>query len=626
MAQDETPREKRTLLRQRLGSFSKEELRDLCFDLGVKYDDLPGEGAAAKAREVVKYLERQCRIPDLEHYLAHPPGVWQRLRRRPAVLYPALGGAILLVLIILTTSVLAATGQLDLVKQQAQKLGLFLEFPPGGKNETLIVIASFDRAVDVRDTKPHELIKRAIQKAAKEQGFTSLRVQVEPTRLQADDRAGAETLGKRYNASIIIWGDETSVLFTVNFLNLKQPDFNAAQVVITETERTQWVTQYANPDAYSRFVTQDLPGQLTFLSLFAVGQSYYTQKQYGDSLEAVEGAIASLTAGTTVEGLAEAHFQLGWLYGLPTGNNDKAIANYDQAIKLKPDLVGAYYNRGIAYYDKGEYDRAIADYDQAIKLKPDWAEAYYNRGLAYNDKGEYDRAIAEYDQAIKFGHDAKAYYNRGLAYADKGDTDRAIAEYDQAIKLKPDYAEAYNNRGAAYAGKGEYDRAIADYDQALQLEPDDAVAYVGRGAVYALKSDTDRAIADYDQAIKLKPDYAVAYMNRGSAFAYKGDTARAIADYDQALKLKPDYAEAYYNRGTVYAGKGEYDRAIADYDQALKIKPDYADAYINRGSAFANKGDTARAIADYRRYLELRPNAPDRKAVEEAIQKLEAQK
>ena len=45
--------------------FSEEELRTLCFDLDVDYDSLPGEGKAAKARELVSYLERHNRIPDL---------------------------------------------------------------------------------------------------------------------------------------------------------------------------------------------------------------------------------------------------------------------------------------------------------------------------------------------------------------------------------------------------------------------------------------------------------------------------------------------------------------------------------------------------------------------------------
>jgi hypothetical protein len=54
-------------------------------------------------------------------------------------------------------------------------------------------------------------------------------------------------------------GADTSVRVTVNYLNLKQPYFHAAEVQISETERTQ----LANPSAYARFVTSDLPGQLT---------------------------------------------------------------------------------------------------------------------------------------------------------------------------------------------------------------------------------------------------------------------------------------------------------------------------------------------------------------------------
>src|ERR1700683_3224373 len=59
------------------------------------------------------------------------------------------------------------------------------------------------------------------------------------------------------------------------------------------------------------------------------------------------------------------------------------------------DLAAAFTNRGTAYNDKREYDRAIQDYDQAIRLNPNYAEALSNRGTAYNDKREYDRAIQD---------------------------------------------------------------------------------------------------------------------------------------------------------------------------------------------------------------------------------------
>ena len=45
--------------------FGAGELRTLCFDLGMDYDDLPGEGKASRARELVGYLARRDRIADL---------------------------------------------------------------------------------------------------------------------------------------------------------------------------------------------------------------------------------------------------------------------------------------------------------------------------------------------------------------------------------------------------------------------------------------------------------------------------------------------------------------------------------------------------------------------------------
>src|SRR5580693_1748094 len=50
------------------------------------------------------------------------------------------------------------------------------------------------------------------------------------------------------------------------------------------------------------------------------------------------------------------------------------------------NLAVAFYNRGTAYANKGQADRAIEDYDQAIRLNPNFAEAFNNRGAAYAGK------------------------------------------------------------------------------------------------------------------------------------------------------------------------------------------------------------------------------------------------
>jgi tetratricopeptide (TPR) repeat protein len=50
-----------------------------------------------------------------------------------------------------------------------------------------------------------------------------------------------------------------------------------------------------------------------------------------------------------------------------------------------PALHLPYNNRGNAKRKLGKYQEAIADYNQAIKLKPDYADAYNNRGSAKYD-------------------------------------------------------------------------------------------------------------------------------------------------------------------------------------------------------------------------------------------------
>ena len=51
-------------------------------------------------------------------------------------------------------------------------------------------------------------------------------------------------------------------------------------------------------------------------------------------------------------------------------------------IDLAPDDATAYRNRGLSYSDLGQNERAIEDYDKAMKLDPNSAGAYNNRGIS----------------------------------------------------------------------------------------------------------------------------------------------------------------------------------------------------------------------------------------------------
>ena len=55
-------------------------------------------------------------------------------------------------------------------------------------------------------------------------------------------------------------------------------------------------------------------------------------------------------------------------------------------IRLEPTNPKRYSDRGAIYLAKGDRDRAIADYDQAIRLDPSYATAHFNRAYAYHLK------------------------------------------------------------------------------------------------------------------------------------------------------------------------------------------------------------------------------------------------
>jgi tetratricopeptide (TPR) repeat protein len=141
-----------------------------------------------------------------------------------------------------------------------------------------------------------------------------------------------------------------------------------------------------------------------------------------------------------------------------------------------PNLARRYYNRGVSYSAKDDNDRAIADYSEAIRLDPTLYPPLINRGLAYFDNNDYGRAITDFSEAIRLNpKHALAFFNRGYVYAIRGDTDRAIADLSEAIRLDSSYTRSFLWRGYVNSILGNYDAATSDLGRVL-LAADDAYA------------------------------------------------------------------------------------------------------------------------------------------------------
>lgn len=197
----------------------------------------------------------------------------------------------------------------------------------------------------------------------------------------------------------------------------------------------------------------------------------------------LRGVVLSLFAAAAVSAAADDRDVCGdWLKG------EETVAACSRLIKRNPKDADAYFRRGMYYAVGGDsgradaghdYDRAIADFDQAIRLDANRAEYYAARGDAHSDKGDDDRAIADYGAVLRLSpDDAATFAKRGEIYSDRMDYARALADYDQAVRIDPEESY-YIGRGDIYAREGDHARAIADYDRAIATgaaDPDHTIA------------------------------------------------------------------------------------------------------------------------------------------------------
>ncbi|ANP47550.1 hypothetical protein ATE48_17390 [Candidatus Viadribacter manganicus] len=298
------------------------------------------------------------------------------------------------------------------------------------------------------------------------------------------------------------------------------------------------------------------------------------------------GAIVAMLLVSSTPAVAQTPaFKQQWTYCLNWGgaySQDLAVGGCTAIIQsgqeTQTDLAIALINRGNVYAAQGDNARAIADYDKAIRLNPKDADAFYNRGNAHSAQGDNARAIADYDQAIGLNpQDVDAFYNRGIAHGAQGDNARAIADYDQAIRLNPQNADAFYNRGNAYSAQGNYARAIADYDQVILLNPQDAEAFNTRCWTRALWGrQLDLALADCNSSLRIRSNDPHTLDTRGLVYLRSGAFHAALADYDAALRRDAKLISSLYGRGIARLRLAQIGEAQADIAAARAKDPNVA--------------------------------------------------
>jgi tetratricopeptide (TPR) repeat protein len=235
-----------------------------------------------------------------------------------------------------------------------------------------------------------------------------------------------------------------------------------------------------------------------------------------------------------------------------------AIADLTQACELAPEEPNYFYERGIARRDSGQPIPALADFDQAIKIKFDHVPALAARAELRLQNGDAAEAVEDLEAASHAAaKEADVRFRLGLDYQHADLMPQSVAQYDLWIAAHGDDARlgaALGNRCWAKALLGQdLKTALTDCNSALgrigKKNAGSAAIFLSRGVVRLRLGDYDKSIADFDAVLALRPKSAWSLYGRGIAKIRRGKVAEGQADMTAAAAVWPPIADDFAKRG-----------------------------------------------------------------------------
>lgn len=164
------------------------------------------------------------------------------------------------------------------------------------------------------------------------------------------------------------------------------------------------------------------------------------------------------------------------------GDLDGALAAFEKARQLDPELAPVYAALARVHFDREEYEQVIEAAEAALNLDPDLIDLQKLRYEAYRRLGQEDKAkevFAEMAAQDPAGL-AQTLYERGQEMFSAGNTAQAKTAFEQALQADPNHARAHYYLGLCFVNTGDTAQAKEHLQKFLELAPDDPEAATAR--------------------------------------------------------------------------------------------------------------------------------------------------
>ncbi|MEO7653525.1 MAG: protein kinase [Bryobacteraceae bacterium] len=281
------------------------------------------------------------------------------------------------------------------------------------------------------------------------------------------------------------------------------------------------------------------------------------------------------------------------------------------AISVNPDGHDAYL-KGRYFFNRPSDEnlqKAIAQFEEAVKLSPDFAPAYSGLSDAYLWAGYNDGFITATAARAK----AKAAAERAVAldpnsaegHASLG-TFKLFYEYDwegmerefrRAIALNPNYAFAHDQFGMGLAFIGRYDEAMTEGGRAIALDPLSPQILIDATMAFFFKKDFAAARDLARRAGELDPTFFFPVMSQGWILIQEGKMREAVPFLRRAKEMgAPPFVSAYL--AFALGASGDRAGAMGQRDALMKVPAGGSSLPFNLALLHMGLGDKAKAI-DY---------------------------